>query len=634
MVSIRNVPPQPNLYSLSAPRKVQAEKAPVFGQKISSASMPSAALHFGADTPPTSSLANIPGIQRRVIPEKAELVDLKAAFQSALDGFNPDGVTQLSQLFQFRSAMAGPFKALSQMLGFKTDDPTPRMVLADAYTAASENYISQDAKDFSSYHIAFRREQTPWMKELGLKPADSRYVFFGLQQIIDDIILNPITKEEINEADKFYATAKGGKPFKWDRSVWDRVVNECDGKLPIKIEALADGAVAFPGEPVIQVTAKEGFGELSAWFETKMLQVWATSERASLLRHWLEYNKDLVRRCTNEDLTEAEVTAKAQAQLADFSDRSSMTAQESELLGLATLTSFPTTSTVAAAYRAYKESGENPASKTSMYSLAHRVVQSYLKEKDAYLALFDFAKTDIASYVADCYNFRKAVTDYLVPLAQEAKKTCGIICARPDSGDAFEEILFVLKEATKAGLYKEVTARDGSKLKAMTNLRVIQADGMTFATIKAINEKLIAAGFSPPDCVYYGVGGFLHDSLSRSNTSAAQKLCAVGNEERPVMKSPIGAKGKESIPGQVKIVREAGSDHSVRGVDEPGENALKVWYDGTGDGPGLLYKEDFREVQKRVLNDFKKDARPARLLSDAVTATQDRLREEYQNLSA
>lgn len=538
------------------------------------------------------------------------------------------------------------FENIGEMLGFHKPLRVPRMLTADAYTAASENFISQDAKDYSVYHVALRRQMTPWMKEMGVKPENAKYVFTGLQHIMNDLLKDPVTKQEIDEADKFFKSAKRGGEFKWDRRVWDRVVNECNGIIPIKIEALPDGSVAFPGEPIMQVTAKDGYGELAAWFETKLLQVWATSERASLVRHWLEYNKDLVKRCDG-DLgqrlqsddpkvkaeAETELTQRAQKMLVDFSDRSSMTAEESQTLGLANLTAFPTTSTIAAAYAAWKDSGEQPAGSLSMYSLAHRVVESFKKEPDAYKSLYKFTQGDIASYVADCYNYRNAVKTMLLPLALDAKKAAEnggpttVICARPDSGDPFWEIMYVLNLAVQNGLYKEVTAADGTKLKAMTNLRVIQADGMSFKKMQQINERLIKAGFSPPDCVYYGVGGGLHDSLSRSNTSAAMKLAEVGSEHRKVMKSPKGEPAKESIPGRVKICREPGKP-TVRSADEPGENVLQTWYDGTDGGPGVLYQEPFNVVRDRVLNDFNAFPKPEKdkLLSEAIQQNQAEVR--------
>lgn len=521
--------------------------------------------------------------------------------------------------------------AIGEKAGFKKQTITPRMLVTDGYTIANEGYISQDAKDFSAYQITFRRAQAPWMAELGVKSEDSKYIFMGVQDIINEFLYNPVTKEEIDEAAKFLEVANYGKPFKWDRGPWDRVVKERNGIIPIKIEALPEGSVVFPGEPVIQISSEKGYGELAAWFETKLLQVWAASERASLLRHWLNYNKELVRRCTNETLSDEQITAKAQNMLVDFGDRSSMNSQESERLGEASLTSFPTTSTVSAAYKAYKDSGNQSVSKLSMPSLAHRTVQSYDEEGKAYRALYEFTKGGIGSHVADCYDFKNAVAKYLVPLALEAvrEQNNTIICARPDSGDPLEEMLFVLDKAVENGLYKEVTARDGKKLKAMTNLRVIQADGMGFKKMKEINEALIEKGYSPPDCVYYGVGGSLHDDISRSNLSVAQKLCSVGLEKRPVMKCPIGEKGKESIPGMVKVVRGDNNESTVRTVAEDGKNEFVALYDGIN-GSGIQNHESFKTIQQRVIKDFDKHKKPKEIFSSDIKDLKSKLIAEHR----
>ncbi len=518
---------------------------------------------------------------------------------------------------------------VGRQAGFLPPLRVPRMLMPDAYIAASAGYVSPKAKTMSTYQLSFRRELTPWMKQIGLKPEQSRFVFFGLQELIGKLLHDPVTRQEIDEADTFYKTARAGQPFKWDRAMWDRIVDEYDGYIPIKVEALRDGAVSFPGEPVIQITAKDGFGPLAVWFESKLVQLWATSERASLLRFWLDYNKDLVRKCTNQPMAEADVTAKAQKLMVDFSDRSGMTPEESQVLGLASLTSFPATSTVSAAYLAYKRANNNSASTLAMDSLYHGIVQGYDKETDAYDAIFNHARGRIASYVADCYDYRKAV-GYLVELAKKAQHTGNIVCARPDSGDPYEQILFALNKAVEAGLYTTVTAADGRPLKAMTTLRVIQADGMTLPKVMEINEKLIQAGFSPPDCVYYGVGGYLHDALSRSNMSAAAKLAAYGDPEQDAMKAPLDAPGKESIPGRVKIVRTPDGQPSVRSVREKGQNELVVWYDGIN-RQHLLYREDFRDVQKRVLNEFHTYPRPKQLLSAAVLAKTEALKTKYRN---
>ena len=86
-----------------------------------------------------------------------------------------------------------------------------------------------------------------------------------------------------------------------------------------------------------------------------------------------------------------------------------------------------------------------------------------------------------------------------------------------------QEIKYILDLAVENGLYREIKTKDGRSLKGMTVLKGLQADGMSFKKMIDINNRLIEAGYSPADCLSYGVGGNLHDLISRSNMSAAQK---------------------------------------------------------------------------------------------------------------
>lgn len=524
---------------------------------------------------------------------------------------------------------------IGEKAGFSVKHRTPRMVQTDAYYVSSNFYIHQDAKDHSVYQIAFRRELLPWMKALGIEPENSKLIFHGLQDIMEDVLHDPVTREEIEDADNFYKTARNGWNFKWDRGMWEKILSENNGIIPIKIEALPDGSTVFPGEPVIQITAEDGYGELAAWFETRLLQVWAGSERASMLRHWLEYNKNMIRETSDANLTEDEITAKAQKMLVDFSDRSSMCPQESERMGKASMTVFPIQSTMAAVYQAAHDNGGVIPGSIAMPSLPHRVIESYEDENDAFKELYKYTKGGLGSYVVDCYNSRYAVKEYILPLALKARnenKELGIntiINARPDSGDPFDEVKYILDLAVENGLYREIKTRDGRTLKGMTVLKALQADGMNFKKMMDINKRLIEAGYSPADCLSYGVGGFLHDAISRSNMSAACKAAEFGQGERKraVMKCPIGEPAKESIPGAVKIIREENStDSTVRTLDEDGKNAYIVWYDGIN-GHGIEYKENFSDVQKRVLNDFNKYAKPGQIFSDKIMAKKREVRE-------
>lgn len=499
----------------------------------------------------------------------------------------------------------------------------PRILQADAYTIGSGPHVSQDAKDYSAYQLIFR-QRPAWMDELG---CESKIIFHGMQRIMRDVLAPQVTASEALEAQRFLNTFHAGqKPFVWDQTIWGRIIQERNGILPIRMWGLRDGTTCFPGEPVIQIEAMDGFGELAGYFESKLLQVWAPSERATLMRHWLDYNKKLVKKCTSSFIAEDELNFLAALQTHDFGDRAGSCSMESEVLGMAHLTSHFGTDTVAAAYLAYEEAGGKPIG-NSIKALAHRIVQGYEKEKDAYLSLYHHEPATFTSHVADCYNFYNAIDSYLVPLAKLAKESGGVIVARPDSGDPYEQILYVLEAAVEAGLYED-NNRNG--LRSMTHLRVIQGDGMDFKTIMEINEKLLKKKFNPPGCLCYGIGGHLRNVLARDNFGATLKLCAVGKSKRPVMKFSH-TPGKGSIPGLVKIVRikqDTRLTRTVRYFDEIGTNEMVLWYDGI-DGKGPVYHEPFDVVRARVLKDFDKYPMPEAVVSDSINAVKKELHAKY-----
>ncbi len=586
------------------------------------------------------------------------------------------GVIESRWIRRFISQILLPFLQklqdyLLSALGFPVPRRVPLQMQTDAYTAFGEWVVSKDSKDRSIYHITARKVpewvNEPWMQDalkgMKQKKEDFRFVFYGLEnQIVDILGRGPVTKESNDETDRVMQTARpGAQPFKWMRETWRRVVEENDGILPVKIEAPAEGTAFFPGEPVIKISAKDGYGDLANHLETKLLQVGRGIEMATAGMYWLEYNKQLVRQCMgrNENLSEDQITMLAGMQTVNFGDRSGTSEQDSMNLGMAFGLSHPITSTMSSLYRAWKDSGENPALYASMYSLAHRIVQSYRNEADAYKALFEIAKTGNGSYVSDCYDSEKALFNHLLPLAREAQKTGGKVFVRPDSGDALSQILQVLKAAVAEGdkqlqagqpntWYTEVTTRSGKKLKRMTHMLVIEADGVNFGKIKEINDALMKEGFSPPHCVAYGIGGALVKLPSRDNISFAQKLGSVGVGEnaRGVMKAPKpdpkakdhNPRGKWSIPvppEDIKLVRN-GTEASVRATNEPGEDLYVTYYDGTRPGRPPYFREaDYRKKQAKAREDFGSVKAPAELLSPAIKKLQDELvREIHGDLNA
>jgi len=469
---------------------------------------------------------------------------------------------------------------------------TPRLLMCDAYTTGSDIFESEAAKEKSTYYITFRK-LLETIKDGPYTVGDTRYIFAGLVRILDYLFYEPITHEEIDITKEFLKnrkiTTQGIKPYYFPEELWRRVVDEFNGFPPITIKAFEEGSVVYPNEPCVEITSNvEGFGVMAAMFESKDLMLWAASEMTTQLEHFVLKLKTIIRRYRN-DLSEAEIDAMARLTLHDFGDRAGICPQESEWLGEAFLYSFTGTDTFAGGYQAWMNSNKE-AVILSVPALAHRNVQSYETEFECFRALYDSMENgDIASFVADCNNFWNAVegdqtgTDgSLLSLALESEKTGNgkVVVGRPDSGDALAQILWLCALAVRHGLYQTITI-NGYEWKVGTYLRFIEGDGMTWSVMLEIIEAMLKAGYWPWGWGLFGMGGGKRNKLARDNSSSKYALCAVGNNNRPVVKFSETL-GKTTLPGPFKVLRTAEalmSNQTICFADEAGEDVRKIYYE-------------------------------------------------------
>lgn len=525
---------------------------------------------------------------------------------------------------------------------------TPRLVLADAYTIGSNPFESADAKDKSTYYITFRRKLSNVNPELYEKGND-KIIFAGLQRILDKLFYEPITHAEIDATKEFLKNAKvsttGFRTFYFPEEIWRRVVDEFNGRPPIEILAMPEGSVVYPNEPVIQITSKvKGMGILAAWFESKILHVWAASERVTQNVHWFAYLKSTFRKI-NPELSDAEAAFFASIMLHDFGDRAGIVAEESEELGMVHLYTFGGTDTFAGAYQAYMncEGKDTTGIFSSVNALAHRNVQSYEFEGDCYRAVYEASENgELVSMVADCYDYKFAVENFLLPLAKRsvAENNGKIVVARPDSGDALEQVLWTCELAVKHGLFTTKVIA-GKEWKFATTLHFIEGDGLTFGVMKKIINALIEKGFMPYSWGLFGVGGGLRNALKRDNLSAKYALCAVGADDKPVVK--YGMVGKTTLPGPFKVLRTEIAlinKETIVNANEEGENVMIPFFNGSNiwEPFGIGQDDDFFTIKSRIATQF--ESMPNSLetaenknypASKLVLETREALLNKYQN---
>jgi nicotinamide phosphoribosyltransferase len=491
----------------------------------------------------------------------------------------------------------------------KRNHETPRLLMADAYTVGSDEFASDSCRAKSVYYMTARKKLSR-VDDFLYDEGDDRIILVGVQKTLDHLFRYPVTHEEIDETkrflDHFEVTTKGLCPYSFPEAMWRHVVEAYNGYIPVEVRGLPEGSVLYPNECGLQVTSlapgDEKMGELAAWFESKMLQVWSQSERATQDTHFKKKLAKMVQRTLGCEWEQAWATAGNMVH--DFGDRAGMNWLESEQLGMTALYTFGGTDTCAGAYQAYKNGAVVPG--VSVKALAHRNVQGYDLEEDAYRAIYDAGQNgSISSMVADCYEFYTAVEKKLLKLALESKASGNgkIVVARPDSGNAKEQCLWVCKLAKFHGLYEEVVINGKTWYKG-TYLKFLEGDGMTYPAMIEICELLLENGFLPWEWgVPFGVGGGQRNGLKRDNFSWKYALASRGLDDAPVVKFSETL-GKTTLPGPFKLLRSAealAAKKTMVHVSEPGEDAMQVYYTGNGLAPfGPAMEPNFEDIKSRI----------------------------------
>ena len=460
----------------------------------------------------------------------------------------------------------------------------------DFYTACSDTFASENARQYSLYNLTNRisPKNTNW----GVA-KDSRMVFYGIRRFVEEYLTTKITKEHLDEAKAFMARGHSfGGAIPFNDTIWNRVIKENNGYLPIHIQAMPEGSVVFPFEPFIKVTAKDGYGELAAHVEARLVGLVSKSTAvATLLAHWKERIKEQIRldlQMVYGKYTEHEVEEVAKWQIHNFGSRACASESESISSGLAHLLMFNGTDNTDAALMAWKYGCHNDQA-TSVIASAHRNCQAYNNDIDTVRAMARLPNVRIISCVSDCFNFFQAVDD----IVQEAKDNPGIIYVpRPDSDDGLKCIKYIITTAIEQGVYKE---HNGFPFPL--NVRYIYGDSVSPAKQTHIDEKLRSQNIPSTLWGIKGVGGYIVNNCTRDTLSSAYKLADC--ESGPVVKLSE-TPDKLSVPGDTTILRPF-YDYSVS--LEQNKTLVNYYYpNGIVNTPEPFWKVSFRAKEEFDMN--------------------------------
>ncbi len=407
-----------------------------------------------------------------------------------------------------------------------------RVVCTDAYNRTMNHLKgSEDSMKTEVFSLSFRKTG-----------ENKNYnIVYGVKRLVRELLELPITQHELDFAEAA-ASAQAKKWGVWyfDKQMWQKVIDENNGYLPLKIKAVDDWTVVKKWEPAMLI---EWPAELWAHFEPLLLQLF--------LKSAIAWDMQLIEEIIGE------------WRVVDMWYRS---AQGTELH----------INSARALYVGWwvKATSNDAATasidqQVSSGTIAHRYLSVRPNEEEAFRTAVE--KTDKISLLVDLNDSLKWINKAM-KLKKEYINSDKDISMRLDSWDLKGQAIYGLQEIEKAWML------DNPK-----HNKIVVADISTIDDIKEMELAVQQAWFDPKKHILYGLWGLL---VAKEKTRDAMSAWfkAINTEEGPTGKLSNDI-GKEPIPGRPNIEVITHPDGSItRQVvqeDEPikWERLLKTVYD-------------------------------------------------------
>lgn len=378
-------------------------------------------------------------------------------------------------------------------------------------------------------------------------------VFFGLQYFLKNYLVGKVvTLDKINRAERMIKA--NGVPF--NRAGWEHIVKDHNGHLPVCIKAVPEGTVVGGHNVLMTVenTCPKCFW-LTNYLESLLLQVWYPTTVATLSREM----KKVIGKYLNETGDIAGINFKLQ----DFGFRGVSSVESAKLGGAAHLVNFLGTDTMVALEMLednYFAEIDNIG--FSIPASEHSTITSWGRENEALAMenMLDKYPEGLVACVSDSYNIWEACSDiWGTKLKDKILNRNGTLVVRPDSGNPVEVVTKVIETLMDKFGY---TVNDKGFRVLPPQIRMIQGDGITIESTRAILENMKLHKLSVDNAVF-GMGGGLLQKVDRDTLKFAFKCSAanVNGQWRDVYKQPVDEPFKKSKKGIFRLIRNANDNN-------------------------------------------------------------------------
>jgi nicotinamide phosphoribosyltransferase len=413
----------------------------------------------------------------------------------------------------------------------------------------------------------------------------NKTVFYGLQALIKENFEGVIvTKEKIDQAEKLIDIHLGKGVF--NRSGWEYILNNCGGKLPIRIKAIPEGTPVTKDNVLMTVENTDpNCAWLTNYLETVLSHVWYTSTVSTLSReikimldHYLNITAD------NKNILPF--------QLHDFGYRGTECVESAGAGGSAHLVNFMGTDTIAGIEYAMQYYGADVCA-YSVHATEHSIQTALGKdgEEEVFKNLLKECPTGILSVVIDSYDYMKFIEMAGTKFKDQILNRDGKLVFRPDSGDPVSVSSDVINAL---GKYFGYTINSKGFKVLNPKVGMIYGDGLDYQKIRFILFQFNLEGWSTENIVF-GLGGGLLQNLNRDTQFCAFKSSAQYRDGvwHTIQKEPRES-SKKSKGGRLSLLNTNGVWSTVPETTV-GDCLVTVFENGK-----LIKEYSFEEVRKNA----------------------------------
>ncbi len=381
-------------------------------------------------------------------------------------------------------------------------------------------------------------------------------MYFGGQIIIQDHLVGKVVTQEKIDYARMKTKAWGGYSEYFNEEMWNTILNKFDGKLPIRIKAVKEGALVPISNPLFTIEALDPIAvPLVSHVETLFSHIWLTSTICT--------NSFYIKKTILKYLQETGTPDNIERMLIFFGYRSATCQEHAKRGDMANMVHFVgSDTTVADRGIDFHYGYSKPARLQSVFATEHSDAQLFGRGEGEYTYVKDMltiAPDDaIVSLVTDTYDGINFIDNVInrPDVKEMILKRKGKTIFRMDSGNMIE----VMNRSINSLANNFGYALNDKNYKVLNGkVGTLCSNDVHRKSIPLLYESLKSNGYSA-DNMLVGSGNGTMQDFSRDDQRFAIKSswAIVDGEEVNLIKDPKTESFKKSKAGRLKLHQSDG----------------------------------------------------------------------------